>query len=305
VETAVKEAISLGYRHIDCAAAYGNEAEVGAAIKEKIQDGTVKREDLFIVTKLWNNSHPVDLVEPALQKSLDLLGLDYVDLYLIHWPTAVQPGEAMFPRDANNQLIYTDTDPKETWQGMEKCKASGKAKSIGISNFNAQQITDLLASCKVKPVMNQIEVNPYFVNEDLVKFCQSQDIQVTAYSPLGSTDRPWASAKEPVILEDPKLKAIAERLGKSVPQILLRWLVQRGIIVIPKSVTPSRIKQNSEIFDFTLSEGDMKLIVSFDRGVPLVVPMIDTPDGKRAFRDAAAPNFPFKDLVDKFSSMQQ
>lgn len=304
VEKAVMHAIDVGYRHIDTAHAYGNEAEVGVGINAKIADGTVKREDLFVCTKLWNSQHHPNDVLPSLKQSLNLLKLDYVDLYLIHWPMALKPGAEKFPRDEAGNLIFADISLIDTWKEMEKCVATGLVKSIGVSNFNKAQVQEILDNCKIPPAMQQIEVNPYFVNEELVKFCQSKNICVTAYSPLGSADRPWASPSEPVIMEDPKLKAIADRLGKSVAQVLLRWLIQRNIIVIPKSTNPQRIEQNLKVLDFELTQSDMDLIASFDRGFPLVVPMAVGPDGKRTFRDLKAPNFPFSVYLDKMLASQ-
>lgn len=293
VERAVKTAIDIGYRHIDCAFAYGNEAEVGSAITEKISEGVVKREDLFVVSKLWNTYHaPADVRKNVLM-SLELLKLKYLDLYLIHWPTAWKSGEEKFPKDENGNILYSDTHPTETYKAMEKLVEEGLVKHIGVSNFNREQIQHILDNATIRPATNQVEVHPYYNNSELVNFCQSKGVSITAYSPLGSADRPWADPNEPTLLEDQHLLILAKKYKKTPAQIVLRWLTQRNIIIIPKSITPARIKENLEIFDFALLKEDMAVIDHFDRKIPIVVPYI-TVDGKRVFRDRNAPNFPFR-----------
>ncbi|GLH05292.1 Aldose reductase [Gryllus bimaculatus] len=224
VTQAVKDAIDAGYRHIDCAHVYGNEAEVGAGIKAKIDEGVVKREHLYITSK---------------------------------------EGESLFP-EKDGKTLYSDVDYVDTWKAMEQLVKKGLTKSIGVSNFNHKQINRVLEVAEIKPVTNQVEVHPYLNQEKLINFCKSKDIVVTAYSPLASPDRPWAKPDDPQLLEDPKLKNLAVKYGKTPAQILLRYGVQRNLITIPKSVTKSRIVQNIDIFDFDISEEDMKLISSFD-----------------------------------------
>jgi len=292
VETAVKKALEIGYRHIDCAHVYGNEKEVGEALRYGLETLKIPREELFITSKLWNTFHQPEDVEPACRTTLANLGLDYLDLYLIHWPTGLKKPEDisnLFPKDENDVLIYDAVDPTETWMAMETLVSKGLCKSIGLSNFNSVQIDDVLKRGTIKPVTNQVECHPYLPQEKLLKFCQERNIYLTAYSPLASPDRPWARPEEPVLMDEPKLAEIAKKYNKSVAQILIRWILQRGIVVIPKSVTPSRIEENSQVFDFNLESADMEVIASFARpDGRLVVPKID---GKP--RDAKHPHFPF------------
>lgn len=264
VTQAVKDAIDIGYRHIDGAHVYGNEKEVGAAIKAKIAEGVVKREDLFITSKLWNTFHRPNLVEPAIKRTLADLGLDYVDLYLIHWPHGFKEGGDLFPTNAEGSLELSDVDYLDTWKAMEDVLAKGLTKNIGVSNFNSEQITRLLENATVKPVTNQVECHPYLAQKKLSDFCKERDILITAYSPLGSPDRPWAKPDDPKLLEDKKLIDLGKKYNKTPAQILIRYQVDRGHIVIPKSVTKSRIAQNMNIFDFKLSPEDIAYIDTFD-----------------------------------------
>ncbi|KAK2712081.1 hypothetical protein QYM36_010939 [Artemia franciscana] len=264
VEEAVKNAIEVGYRHIDCAMVYENEKEVGAAIKAKIDDGTVKREDLFVVSKLWNTFHQVDLVIPTCKKTIEDLGVGYLDLYLIHWPMAYKENAGMFPADENGKTLYSSVDYVDAWKGMEELVKMGLVKSIGISNFNSEQVQRVLDVATIKPVNNQVECHPYLNQKKLIAFCKERGICVTAYSPLGSPDRPWAKPDDPKLMEDPKLVELAKKHGKSPAQVLLRYQVQRGVIAIPKSVHKERLAQNINIFDFNLSDEDVKLVDSFD-----------------------------------------
>ncbi|XP_055938939.1 aldo-keto reductase family 1 member B1-like isoform X2 [Argiope bruennichi] len=263
VLNAVKVAIDVGYRHIDCALAYQNENEVGQAIKEKIADGTIKREDIFVTSKLWNTYHRKEKVPECCNLSLKALGLDYLDLYLIHWPIAYKEGTELFPKNEKGEMLCENIDFKETWKGMEEVYEKGLVKSIGLSNFNSEQIKTILSICKIKPTVLQVECHPYLNQNKLIEFCKSHNIAVTAYSPLGSPDRPWVKPDEPSVLADPRIKEIAEKRNKSPAQILLRFNVQRGVIVIPKSVTEERIRNNFEIFDFELTPEEMDLINSF------------------------------------------
>jgi len=285
VERAVEHAIKSGYRHIDCAACYGNEVEVGAGIKA----GGVARSELFITSKLWNNKHHPEDVEAACKKSLADLGLDYLDLYLVHWPVAFERGDVPFPKNEDGTVRYDTTIPPiETWLAMEKLLAKGLVKSIGVSNFNSEQIADVLAKGSVVPVTNQVECHPYLNQAKLFNLCKDKGITLTAYSPLGSPDRPWAKPDDVKLLDDPKIVAMAAKYGKSPAQIIIRWQVQRGVIVIPKSVTPARIVENSSVFDFKLTDAEMQEVDGYDCNGRLIVPMLN---GKP--RDAGHPHYPF------------
>ncbi|XP_063986559.1 aldo-keto reductase family 1 member B1-like [Diachasmimorpha longicaudata] len=265
-EEAVKYAIEIGYRHIDCSPTYESEKEIGAAIKAKIEDGTVKREDLFIVSKLWSNSHLPTSVEKALRGSLDDLGLEYLDLYLIHWPFAFEDGDELFPRHPDGNYRLTDTDYLETWKGMEEVLQKGLTKNIGVSNFNSEQLERLLKNCQVKPVTNQIEVHPYLIQKELSKFCRDRGVQVTAFCPLGSPARPWAKPNDPKLLEDEKLGEIGKKYNKTPAQVLIRYQLDRGHLVIPKSFSKTRLLENSQIFDFQLTSEDIAYIDTFHNG---------------------------------------
>lgn len=274
VTQAVKDAIDMGYRHIDCAHVYGNEKEIGIALSDKIKEGVVKREDLFITSKLWNTYHKKELVEHAIKQTLNNLGLDYINLYLIHWPMPYKSGDDLFPVNANGKPDIVDIDYLETWQGMEGVLEKGLTKDIGVSNFNSEQIERLIKNCKVKPVTNQIEIHPYLTQKKLTEFCKSKDIVITAYSPLGSPNRPWAKPDDPKLLDEPRLVDISKKYNKTPAQVLIRYQLDQGHVVIPKSVTKSRIQQNSQVFDFKLSKEDIEYIDSFDCG-GRICPMSD------------------------------
>lgn len=265
VEQAVEAALDTGYRHIDCACVYGNETEVGTGINNKIKEGVVTREELFITDKLWNTYHRPDLVVPACKKSLEKLGLDYLDLFLIHWPFAFKEGCDLMPTDESGTILLSDVDYMDTWKEMEKCVDLGLVHSLGMSNFNSQQLQRVIDESRIKPVNLQFECNPYMNQKKLRNFCKERNIVVTAYSPLGSPDSPFLKPNTPKLLDDPKLKEIGERLSKSVAQVILRYLVQQDVVTIPKSVTPSRIRDNIDIFNFELSDDDITYIDSFNQ----------------------------------------
>lgn len=269
VEQAIKDAVDAGYRHFDCAAIYGNEREIGRALREKIAEGVVKREDLYITTKLWNTDHKKEKVVPACKKSVQNFGLDYVDLYLIHWPISYKDNaNGLWPVDEKGNPMYGHEDYLDTWRAMEECVKLGLTKSIGLSNFNSVQIDKVLAIAQIKPVMNQVECHPSLNQKKLREFCAKRNIAITAYSPLGSPARPWLKPGDPqLIIEQPEIVAIAKKYGKSPAQVILRYLVDIGTIPIPKSSSKERIKQNIDIFDFKLASEEVTTMDKFDCGL--------------------------------------
>lgn len=267
---AVQEAIDLGYRHIDCAHVYGNEDEVGEGLKVKLDAKVVTRDDLFITSKLWNTFHSPNLVRTALETTLKNLKLDYIDLYLIHWPMGYKEGVDLFPKDANEKVLFSEVDFVDTWKAMEEMVEAGLTKSIGLSNFNSKQVERVLQLAKIKPVVNQVECHPYLAQRKLSAFCKDRRIEITSYSPLGSPARPWVTDADPVLLDEVNLAALATRYGKTKAQILLRWQIQRGHIAIPKSTNPKRIAENFDVFNFTISEEDMDVLNKLDRNLRFV-----------------------------------
>ncbi|XP_022817101.1 aldo-keto reductase AKR2E4-like isoform X1 [Spodoptera litura] len=251
---AVSWAIDAGYTHIDTALVYKVEDQVGRAIAAKIAQG-VKREDLFITTKLWNDAHAQSAVVPALRQSLANLGLQYVDLYLIHWPV----GQFL-----NGTYDYTDY--VDTWRGMIEAKNLGLTRSIGVSNFNQQQIDRLLELGLEKPTVLQVEINLNLQQPELLAYCARQDIRVMGYTPFGSLfyNKALKTAPPPRV-DDPALVEIANKYRKTVPQVALRYLVELGVIPLPKSLTKSRIEQNVQVFDFSLTQAERDVLKSFDR----------------------------------------
>ncbi|KAI9265345.1 NADP-dependent oxidoreductase domain-containing protein [Helicostylum pulchrum] len=262
VRKAVKYALQNGYRHLDCAYVYCNEDEVGQGIKES----GVPREEIFITSKLWNTHHRKEYVKSAVKASLKALGVDYLDLYLVHWPVAftnsgtpeetptVPTLDYLIPKKDGKLQIDT-VDPLETWSAMEELVQEGYVKAIGLSNNNIEKISNILKHCKIKPSMLQVELHPALLQTELVEFCHKHEIGVTAYSPLGNN-----VYGEERVVDDPVIVSIAKKLGKSPAQVCISFAAQRGIVVIPKSVTPSRIKENFQ--DFILDQQDFDAIVA-------------------------------------------
>lgn len=250
VKQAVKEAVKVGYRHIDCAKAYKNEDEVGEALQELFKEGVVKREDLWITSKLWCTDHNPADVEPALDGSIERLQCGYLDLYLMHWPVALKKdAQGTGPDD------FAPLNVAATWAAMEKCYEKGKAKAIGISNFSVEKTKDLLSKCKVRPAVNQVECHPLWQQKKLWPYLKSEGIHLTAYSPIGSSNSPFATIN---VLELPTVTKLAEKYKRSPSQIVLRWNIQQGHSVLPKSTHADRLASNIEIFDFELNEEDLK-----------------------------------------------
>ena len=286
VEQAVYDAILAGYRHIDTAYMYEVEDKVGLAVKRAIDEGVVERSDMFIVTKVWCTFLRPEKVAESARLSLKKLGMDYVDLLLVHWPVALKniPTEGgkpwvSFPKNEDGSAAEdTEVDIfNQTWPAMEKLKEEGLAKSIGVSNFNTKQIEKLLSVCKIKPTVNQVECHPLLSQEKLKAVCDKHGIVLTAYSPFGGSPK----ARDGVLIphevklslwENETIKKLADKYGKTVGQILLKYHVQRGIIVISKSVTKTRIIENTDIFDFELTPEELSSLLALNQGLRSIYP---------------------------------
>lgn len=255
VKAAVLEAIKLGYRHFDTATLYYSEEPIGEAIAEAVSQGLIKsREDLFITTKLWcSDAHP-GLVLPALKNSLKKIKLDYIDLYLIHWPVSTKPGTYEFPMKKED---FMPMDFKAVWADMEECQRKGLARSIGVSNFSCKKLSFILANAEIPPDVNQVEFNPLWQQKKLREFCEANGVLLTAYSVLGALVSNGGSNK---VMECEQLKEIARAKGKTVAQICLRWACEQGVCVLAKSFNKERMKENLEIFDWELTEEESKKI---------------------------------------------
>lgn len=238
---AVKTAVEVGFRHLDAAERYRNEAEVGRALHESFAAGTVRREDLFVTTKLWNNNHRPERVQPALQASLDRLGLDAVDLYLVHTPFAFKAGDDQDPRQPHGAVIYDDgVTLRETWAAMEALVDEGLTAAIGLSDIDSDGAREIIDTARIKPAVVEVEAHPYHPQWELHELCQAHGIILLAFASLGH-------ALEPRLLDDAVVVSIAQRLAKTPAQVLLAWGIQRGSAVLTSSVRPVRIRENFDV----------------------------------------------------------
>lgn len=291
---AIEYSVENGFRHVDCAYCYGNEKQVGEIFSKIIGPGkVVERSEIFVTGKLWGTDHAKDRVEAACRSSLADLGLDYFDLYIIHWPSGMVPGKGNVPKDEETgEVLFSGVTIEETWEAMEKLVDLGLVRSIGLSNFNSKQVLQVLACGRIRPAVLQVECNPRFNNEALRKFCSLHSISLVGFSPFGSPDLPWGT-KMPHILADPTLREVATRVGHSPAQVVLRWQIQRKVGVIPKSVIFSELADNLGIWGWELSQEDMDMVTSLNTGVRKIVPLITLPDGSQKIRDEDDANYPF------------
>ncbi|KAI1438865.1 Aldo/keto reductase [Xylaria sp. CBS 124048] len=264
---AVKCALEVGYRHLDCAAFYLNEGEVGDAIRDFLDaNPSVKREDIFITTKVWNHLHEPDEVKWSLEESLRKLRLDYVDLFLVHWPIASHRNEdysvKLGPDGRHITKKELTENPEPTWRAMEELLAAGKTRAIGVSNWRISDFKKLLAFATVKPHANQIEVHPFLPNSEVIDFCVANDILIEAYSPLGSQDQIPNTGEK--VRTNKTLNEVADRSGHTLAQILLAWGMRRGYVVLPKSSTPSRIESNAYVPE--ISDEDFEAVQQVAKG---------------------------------------
>ncbi|KAI9308916.1 xylose reductase [Cunninghamella echinulata] len=281
----IYNAIKVGYRLIDSASNYKNEEAIGKGVRMAIEDGIVKREDLFITTKLWSTYHKKEHVRLACQKQLEQLGLDYVDMFLVHFPLPLKyvPIEEKYPPgwyQPGEETITLDRAPMhECWAEMEKLKDDGLVKDIGVSNFNVQLLMDMLTYCRHKPALLQVELHPYLQQTHLCQWVQSQGIAITAYSSFGptsfvSTGSKRAKSVEP-LFENPVIKDIAAKYKRHPSEVALRWSIERNIAVVPKSLNVDRMKLNLEAINWQMDEEDVQAINQLDMGLRFNDPMVN------------------------------
>lgn len=260
VGAAVRAALELGYRHIDCASIYGNEAEIGQALAEAFRDGVVQREQVWITSKLWNDCHAPEDVRPALLHTLQELQLEELDLYLIHWPVVHRPGVLM-PEQASDQIALEQLPLSQTWIAMEALVDEGLVRQIGVSNCSAAKLAQLLQHSRLRPAMNQVERHPWLQQNPLLDFCKQEGVGMTAYSPLGSP----ASEGEAPLLHEPSIQTIAAAHCATAAQVLLAWGIATGTAVIPKSVRRDRLASNLAATELQLTPEELKQIAGLDR----------------------------------------
>ncbi len=272
----VPEAVAMGYRHFDCACDYGNEPAVGEGLRRALASGLCSRDDLWITSKLWNTYHHPDHVRPACERTLSDLGLDVLDLYLIHFPVTLAfvpfeerypPGWFFDPASENPSMKPVRIPLADTWGAMEGLVGAGLVKRIGVCNYSTALLRDLLAYASIAPQVLQVEMHPYLPQPRLLRFCHEEGIAVTAFSPFGASSYvPLQMALESEsVLDDPAVLEIAAEQGRSPGQVLLRWAVQRGTVVIPKTQTPAHLRENIGIFDFALTPEEMSRLDALDR----------------------------------------
>ena len=276
----LREAINIGYRHIDCAKIYLNEDVIGKALNDAITAGDIKREDIFITSKLWNDSHYEDDVIPALKSTLKDLNLDYLDLYLIHWPVCFKKG-VEFPQNVNDFIPLENLPISQTWAGMEKAIDQELVKSIGVSNFSIKKLDELYNASTIKPCVNQVESHPLLPQIKLLDYCNSRNIAITAYSPLGSKDRVQAlkTENEPSLLENQIINKIAQKHNSTPACVLIKWQIQRNVIVIPKTTSLKRLKENFDAQFIELDDSDIKEIAGLDKNFRYVSGTFFTQEG--------------------------
>jgi D-xylose reductase len=274
--TLIPEAVGLGYRHFDCACDYGNEVAVGEGIRNALGGGGVSRDDLWITSKLWNTFHHPDHVRAACERSLSDLGLDELDLYLVHFPVTLAyvpfeerypPGWFFDPDAENPSMKHVDVPYADTWGAMEGLAEAGLVKRIGVCNLGTAMLRDIRHYARIQPAVNQVEMHPYLTQKNLLRFCREQEITVTAFSPVGASSYVplnMAGANES-LFDDETMKEIASAHGKSIGQVALRWAIQRGTVAIPKSQSAGHLKDNIEIYDFELSEEEMARVDGLNR----------------------------------------
>jgi D-xylose reductase len=270
------EAIRCGYRHLDCACDYGNEAEVGAGIRQAIEAGLCRREDLWITSKLWNTYHTKTHVRQALEHSLRDLGVEYLDLYLIHFPISLRfipfhmrypPGWVFDPSSATPRMEATHVPLSETWSALEELVAAGVVRNIGVCNFNCALLRDLRSYAKIRPAVLQAELHPYLAQEKLLRYCHETHIAVTAFSPLAAESYVaigMAEANESV-LSEPAVQEIAANHQRTAAQVVLRWGIQRGTAIVPKTIHDDRLCENLNLFDFELTADELQAISALNR----------------------------------------
>lgn len=270
VKSAVQVAIEAGYKAIDCAAVYNNEKEVGEGLEAGFKNSGVKRSEIFITSKLWNHQHHPDYVEAGLSETLRDLKTDYVDLYLMHWPQSFKPNkvsnpETRFPKE-NGRMLIDPTSITETWAAMEKLVDSGRAKSIGISNFNYEETETILKSCRIKPAACQMEFHLYIQQPEYVAFMDKHDIHLEAYSPLANANPVYSKGQSvPQLIEQDVVKNVAKKHGVDPSIVAIAWPINVGVTSLPKSVTTSRIRNNLKAWDLKLDEEDLKKLATLDQ----------------------------------------